>query len=169
MTLERIESRYRNLVQTRTKHDFGLYVTSEPVLDGGLPEGARIWNLIFEDFNTCTWAVCNRFGQLRECCKIHRLKQPRSLIYIYISLSDLRWAGILIKSLVNPLISVLFFYPRRFGEDIVVRTSWNFAQCSIIIFTNDFWEILSQLNFFELLMRRWGVEKNLESREKIWN
>ena len=41
MTLERIERRYLNLVQTRTKHDFGLYVTPEPVLDGGLPEGAR--------------------------------------------------------------------------------------------------------------------------------
>ena len=41
MTLERIERRYLNLVQTRTKHDFGLYVTSEPVLDGGLPEGGR--------------------------------------------------------------------------------------------------------------------------------
>ena len=41
MTLERIESRYLNLVQTRTNHDFGLYVTAEPVLDGGLSEGAR--------------------------------------------------------------------------------------------------------------------------------
>ena len=34
------------------------------------------------------------------------------------------------------------------------------------MFTNDFWEILSQLDFFELLLRGWGVEKNLKTREK---
>ena len=61
-----------------------------------------------------------------------------------------------------------FFYPRRFGEVIVVRTSWKFAQWSIIIlnFTNDFWEILSQVDFFELLTEGVGCRKNLKSRGK---
>ena len=41
MTIPRPESRYLNLVRTRKNHDFELYLTTEPALDGGVSGGAE--------------------------------------------------------------------------------------------------------------------------------
>ena len=92
-----------------------------------------------------------------DYCPVHGLR---------ISLSDLRWTGILIKSLVNPLISVLFFYPRRFRELKLIRTTWKFIHYPTIIFTIDFRRFFYPTRFFRISARGWGWRKNLKTQLK---
>ena len=99
----------------------------------------------------------------RETILIHRWSKRWKL---QISLSDLRWAGILIKSLVNPLISVLFFYPRRFRELKLVRTTWKFIHYPTIIFTIDFRRFFYPTRFFRISARGWGWRKNPKTQLK---